>query len=778
MPPQLEVSNRILRQYAEHNDRFLRVQFLDELGHGRLRHDALKSDPYNRVFRTLSQGLIIAGRLYEFLAFGNSQLREHGVYFFAVCQGSADCGNAKCSGLRAADIRAAIGDVSGIKIVAKQAARVGQAFSTTRLMRDRGLPTKSFRIPDKIGGVDDKFCFTDGVGLTSAAILTDIGREMGHIGLFPSAVQFRMGGAKGVLCLAPEPKFLAHLPIRERNIGLRPSQVKFESEHDSLEVIRIAKYRGAFLNRQYIVLLWTLGVETATFMDMQERYIRDLNLSLVDETVAAQQLRRHVDENGTAAFLAELVSFGFMAKRDPFVTQVIRLYRNWSLKNLKEKAKVFVKKGCYLMGVCDDTNTLKGHYDHMYDQDDSDIDAMDLPEVFIQITDPAADSKQPGRLKVIEQVCIIGRCPCLHPGDLRLVRAVNKPELHHLHDVLVFPTSGDQDLPSMCSGGDLDGDDYTVFWDPLLFPSVGNRYRRCMNYEGPKPVAAHNVNVRMIIDFVLNFFLNDHLGRIANMHLAFAHDIPHPTPEDPDGKVMRGFNPACLDLAELHSVAVDFPKTGVPAEVEIRRVSYPDFMEKPDRPSFVSDTPLSRMYRHVKLNMVDQEVSGDYGRVLQASPEMHEWIDYATTLKKGYDEAVRRLMAQYGVVNETEVVTGFLLDFDSRYSGKREFDMRSDLADKYSAIREMYREQVEQTSSTGSEGQRLAPLQTDKRRDAIVAAMYDVTHSQLVAVADKSQAMISFPWIYHDVLGRLSNCKERASKSTAQQLSELLIDFS
>jgi RNA-dependent RNA polymerase len=37
-----------------------------------------------------------------------------------------------------------------------------------------------------------------------------------------------------------------------------------------------------------------------------------------------------------------------------------------------------------------------------------------------------------------------------------------------------------------------------------------------------------------------------------------------------------------MDLARLHSVAVDFPKTGAPAIMtkDLRPAMYPDFMEK------------------------------------------------------------------------------------------------------------------------------------------------------------------------------------------------------
>ena len=37
---------------------------------------------YTRVYRTLKNGISVGGRHFEFLAFGNSQLRDHGCYMF------------------------------------------------------------------------------------------------------------------------------------------------------------------------------------------------------------------------------------------------------------------------------------------------------------------------------------------------------------------------------------------------------------------------------------------------------------------------------------------------------------------------------------------------------------------------------------------------------------------------------------------------------------------------------------------------------------------------
>ena len=49
--------------------------------------------------------------------------------------------------------------------------------------------------------------------------------------------------------------------------------------------------------------------------------------------------------------------------------------------------------------------------------------------------------------------------------------------------------------------------------------------------------------------------VNDNLGMIANAHLAWADKLE-------DGAK----SPECIKLAELHSTAVDFCKSGVPAE--------------------------------------------------------------------------------------------------------------------------------------------------------------------------------------------------------------------
>ena len=82
-----EQSNRVLRAYdAENHDSFLRVSFVDEAGlHYRFDRE-IDGQTFirNRVGDCLSNGLTIAGRKFEFLAYSQSALKEHSVWY-VVC---------------------------------------------------------------------------------------------------------------------------------------------------------------------------------------------------------------------------------------------------------------------------------------------------------------------------------------------------------------------------------------------------------------------------------------------------------------------------------------------------------------------------------------------------------------------------------------------------------------------------------------------------------------------------------------------------------------------
>lgn len=121
VPPEPEVTNRVLRRWADQPHRFLRVTFT-------LAESLKSSSPggfgdvdavvYERMRSVMRDGVCVAGRRYDFLAFSTSQLRECSCWMFA---GDAE--------LSAADVRRWMGDFHSITNTAKYAARMGQCFS-------------------------------------------------------------------------------------------------------------------------------------------------------------------------------------------------------------------------------------------------------------------------------------------------------------------------------------------------------------------------------------------------------------------------------------------------------------------------------------------------------------------------------------------------------------------------------------------------------------------------------------------------------------------------
>ena len=156
--------------------------------------------------------------------------------------------------------------------------------------------------------------------------------------------------------------------------------------------------------------------------------------------------------------------------------------------------------------------------------------------------------------KLLTGNVVITRCPALHPGDVQCVTAVDVPAgnpLRALHNVVAFSSHGQRDLPSQLSGGDLDGDLYNIIYDDTLYPQ---RLSRAADYPTATPIdIGKTVERKDMTKFFLQFMENDNLGLIATLHQILADQSPLGT-----------FDPVCIQLAEMHSTAVDFSKTGIP----------------------------------------------------------------------------------------------------------------------------------------------------------------------------------------------------------------------
>lgn len=446
---------------------------------------------FTRVYRTLYNGIKIGDRHYQFLAFGNSQFRENGAYFFCPTE------HLSCS-----DIRQWMGNFTHIKVVAKYAARLGQCFSTTRAINGLSAP-EIVMLPDvKRNG----YTFTDGVGKISPFLAQVITADLGlRVNTAPSAFQFRLGGCKGILVVSPDAK--------DKQVHIRPSQEKFKSVYNGLEIIRWSRFSAASLNRQTITILSSLGVPDEVFLKMMSEQLEGYHDAMSDNTLAQRLLVKYIDDNQMTINIATMINNGFMTSREPFVLSLLHLWRAWSIKLLKEKAKIIVEGGAFLLGCVDETDTLRG-YEVSTTAPGEECKEEELPQIFVQVP----SKEDPTRYNAIEGICLVGRNPSLHPGDIRVVQAVNVEALHHLRDVIVFPRTGVRDVPSMCSGGDLDGDDFFVIWDKELQPPEWNA--EPMNYDPPEPAAQIKpVQVTDLMKFFVRFMKNDSLPTIAHTHL-------------------------------------------------------------------------------------------------------------------------------------------------------------------------------------------------------------------------------------------------------------------
>lgn len=76
--------NRVIRWFPNHHRHFLRVSFVEE-GGAKFRFEQSEIDGSHfirtRVGGVMTDGLKFGGRLFEFLAWSQSALKEHTVYF-------------------------------------------------------------------------------------------------------------------------------------------------------------------------------------------------------------------------------------------------------------------------------------------------------------------------------------------------------------------------------------------------------------------------------------------------------------------------------------------------------------------------------------------------------------------------------------------------------------------------------------------------------------------------------------------------------------------------
>lgn len=173
--------------------------------------------------------------------------------------------------------------------------------------------------------------------------------------------------------------------------------------------------------------------------------------------------------------------------------------------------------------------------------------------------------------------------------------------------------------------------------------------------------------------YFTNYIINDTLGIISNAHTVFA-----------DREPKRAYSEPCIELAKLFSIAVDFPKTGIPAEIppNLYVSEYPDFMEKPDKSSYISSGVIGKLFRAVKDHLPPGYHIRSFTKELARKsydPDMEsagfmDYIDDAIAIKDNYDFKLGNLMEYYGMKNEAELLTGNLMKMSKKFNKYRDGD--------------------------------------------------------------------------------------------------------
>lgn len=204
-----------------------------------------------------------------------------------------------------------------------------------------------------------------------------------------------------------------------------------------------------------ILLLHSLGISSDTFLRKQQEYFDFLDTAANDPRKAFQFLN-YINQHE----LAERVIIDSLDAVKPQVLKFVNgEYSKLQKGGDKRKSRILIRNSRLVFGICDASGVLKEGECAV--KITSDIDGV------------------PRALKGTE--VIVTRNPCWHPGDLQKLKVVEKDELAHLVDCIVFPTRGRRPPADMMSGGDLDGDTCEYF----VLSTLGGLIKRIADYYDP-----------------------------------------------------------------------------------------------------------------------------------------------------------------------------------------------------------------------------------------------------------------------------------------------------
>ena len=637
----LDQGNRILRDFLPSIHLSMLCGFkMDNFEEGRWSNKFL----IEFIKHILEEGIYLGEKNYKFFNFSQSQFRNMSCWLLTEPK----------------KILVKTGDYSNINIVAKFGARISQTLTTTiktvKIPKDHIIKINDVLINKKIK--DDKgkeievqYNFSDGVGKISYDLSEAIAKYIG-LKFIPSCLQGRFLGCKGV--------WTTMYNDLSGNIYIRPSQEKFRVEKKEMdnyfELCDYSRYIQAYLNRQVILLMKANGIKDEIFLKKLEEYKNRLNnerfvLSLVHYT------------EWSSLFLY-MNRCGINKINDRLMRSLLESNLQILYNDVKNKARIYIKDSAYVIGIMDEYGILE------------------YGQAFLRIKRRNLDL-------ILNKKCTIAKCPCLHPGDLRVLdfkcyikgdESTEKYKIFEKYEnVLIFPSKGKRPHPNECSGSDLDGDNYFVFYDPDLILDE-NKLSEPMNYSfNLEPIRKDNIQIEDVIEYFAEYTNLNNLGLIGDAHLALSD-------RDPLGA--KGEIP--IKIAKKFSRAVDAPKTGdeVILSDDEEPKKFPHYMCKSERKTYRSETILGKLYDEINIIIGDISKKEKYNeKYYDDDLALDGWKKFGIVglvFYRDFFEELVNLMKKNEIKGESILLTGNNIDNDESVFSRRKnnYDLREKVSDE------------------------------------------------------------------------------------------------
>ncbi|KAK1573560.1 RNA-directed RNA polymerase [Colletotrichum navitas] len=319
----------------------------------------------------------------------------------------------------------------------------------------------------------------DGIGRMSRSLARKA-RDVLGISDIPSAIQGRIGPAKGM--------WLIDISDDKDDLWLElwPSQRKWncdfgDPEHRTFEARAHAmEPRSACLNIQFLPVLEDRSINKEAMREaVGKSLVDELNRQLEEQKNAMKyplQFRQWISQTSSTRtqrlvhghvpymgglpesneeIMNSLIDAGFEPQKQRYLQELAWNLRYSLCESLKKKMSIKVSNSAYFFMVVDFWNVLEEGEVHLC-----------FSSKFQ--TDTFSDSMLHG--------CdvLVARSPAHFVSDIQRVKAVFKPELHTIKDVIVFSAKGNVPLADKLSGGDYDGDRAWVCWEPAIVSNFKN----------------------------------------------------------------------------------------------------------------------------------------------------------------------------------------------------------------------------------------------------------------------------------------------------------------